>query len=262
MITVCYNAEKTIRKTIESVLNQSRQVYEYILVDGESKDSTNQIIEEYRADFEGKGIRYIHISEKDKGISDAFNKGIKYAQGDFVGLINADDELLLETNKVLNENVEENVDVLYGNCLWIDEIHGIEYERKAVPRKLKNIRYEMVVIHPSTFIKKCTYEKYGLYRIDYKHCMDEELLTRLYEGGAKFKYINNQLTIFRAGGISDSEINKTLNEGLKLALERRPANYIKAYNSYIYKYIRYKVSTILKDLRLYKAVRKDVNIID
>lgn len=257
IVTVTYNAEASIEKTIKSVLNQQIPVYEYIIIDGKSTDKTNDIVEVYRAKFEERNIKFLHISEKDKGISDAFNKGIERASGDVVGLINSDDELLYNTNKILVDNYDDSTDVFYGNCEWIDEKNGIKYERKA-QKDLSNIRYEMVMIHPSTFIKKSAYSYYGNYDITYRYCMDEELLTRFYENGAAFKYIDEKLTKFRAGGVSDITIKKTLKEGIQLALCSEKPRFAKTYIIYFYKYMKYNVSKLLKKVKIYKLVKKDV----
>ena len=91
VITVCYNSEKTVRKAIESVLNQTYPEIEYILVDGASKDNTVSVAKEYEARFSEKGYTYRIISEKDNGIYDAMNKGIRAASGVLVGMVNSDD---------------------------------------------------------------------------------------------------------------------------------------------------------------------------
>ena len=120
----------------------------------------------------------------------------------------------------------------------------------------------MVLIHPSTFVRGSAYKRYGTFKIQYRHCMDEELLTRFYENGAKFKYINEKLTVFRAGGISDKGIRKTLKEGLMLALDTQKPNYKKAYFSYVYKYMRYSISSFIKRCHFYKYIKKDVKNIE
>lgn len=91
IVTVSFNSEKTIRQTIESVLNQTYTNIEYNIVDGASTDRTVEIATQYKDDFEAKGIKYIITSEKDKGIYDAMNKGIARSHGEIVGLINSDD---------------------------------------------------------------------------------------------------------------------------------------------------------------------------
>ena len=125
MITICYNAEKTIAKTIESVLSQDYENLEYIIVDGGSKDHTIDIIKSY----ENEKIRW--ISEKDNGISDAFNKGIKMATGDFIGLINADDYLLPHAIANLILACHECTDVLYGNTIVNDEENELKLVKHA-----------------------------------------------------------------------------------------------------------------------------------
>ena len=94
VVTISFNAEECIARTIQSVLAQTVPVYEYIMSDGASKDRTYEIICSYDAEFERRGIRFLHSSEPDKGISDAFNKGVSRATGDLVAIINADDELM------------------------------------------------------------------------------------------------------------------------------------------------------------------------
>ena len=106
IITVCFNSSKTIRQTIESVLNQTYTNIEYILVDGKSTDNTVAIIEEYAPQFTAKGIVYRWVSEPDAGIYDAMNKGIKLATGEWIGIINSDDWYELDAceNMLINGN--------------------------------------------------------------------------------------------------------------------------------------------------------------
>lgn len=215
MVTACYNAEKVIEKTIKSVLNQTKPVYEYIIVDGASKDATVEIVNSYKLSFESKGIKFTVISEPDKGISDAFNKGIDKATGDVIGLINADDELLPSTNEILERAYDKDIQVYYGNCYWDESINGLRFVSKPKeqnPEKLGRLLYEMVMIHPATYITKSAYEKYGSYNITFRYCMDEELLYRMFSKGAKFKYLDEELSVFRAGGVSDANPKKVFAE--------------------------------------------------
>ena len=218
IVTISYNAEKDIEKTIKSVLKQTLPIYEYIFIDGKSADKTYDIIMSYKAEIEGKGIKFRCVSERDKGISDAFNKGIRLATGDFIGLINANDELLPRTCEILQKyNDLENVDILYGNCIWVDGKHDLKYISKP-KHNLDDLLYRMVLIHPSTFIKRATYERIGVYDITYKYCMDKELLYRMYKAGAKFAYIDKPLTKFKAGGVSDTNAIAVFKEGSRMAL--------------------------------------------
>ena len=202
IITVSFNAERAIRNTIESVLNQSVSVYEYIFIDGDSKDNTVSIIESYRSKFEEKGIKYIVQSEPDQGISDAFNKGIRIATGDLIGIINADDELNDNCVQYLGEVYNtSSADIIYGDCVWRD-INGDVY--KIPGHEMSKLLYNMILFHPSTFVKKSCYDECGGFDISYKYCMDKHFLYRCFLKEKKFEYIHKPLTIFKAGGVSDT----------------------------------------------------------
>lgn len=146
MITICYNAEKTIAKTIESVLSQDYENLEYIIVDGGSKDHTIDIIKSY----ENEKIRW--ISENDNGISDAFNKGIKMAIGDFIGLINADDYLLPHAIANLLLACHEEADVLYENTIVNDEENELKLVKHA--GSVEGLEYSLPFIHQSSLVRK------------------------------------------------------------------------------------------------------------
>ena len=146
MITICYNSEKTIAKTIESVLSQDYENLEYIIVDGGSKDHTIDIIKSY----ENEKIRW--ISENDNGISDVFNKGIKMATGDFIGLINADDYLLPHAIANLLLACHEEADVLYGNTIVNDEENELKLAKHA--GSVEGLEYSLPFIHQSSLVRK------------------------------------------------------------------------------------------------------------
>lgn len=258
IITISYNAENCIEKTIISVLNQSKPIYEYVFVDGGSNDNTNNIIESYRDRFQKKNVKIVHISEKDKGISDAFNKGIELATGDLIGIINADDELCENTSELLQVHVNNNpgCDVVYGNCIWLDELNNFSYIKK--PRhNLERLYYDLVLIHPATFVTKEAYKKFGCFNINYKLCMDKELLCRMYVEGAKFSYLDKELALMRAGGVSDTNAIKTIKEGIKLS------NYYNKPKLYTYllalkKIIKHKLSTVAKKTPLYSLFKNNL----
>lgn len=161
MITICYNAEKTIVKTIESVLGQDYENLEYIIVDGGSKDHTIDIIKSY----ENEKISW--ISEKDNGISDAFNKGIKMETGDFIGLINADDYLLPHAIANLILPCHECTDVLYGNTIVNDEENELQLLKHA--GSVEGLEYSLPFIHQSSLVRKKAYEQYGEYSKNIKY---------------------------------------------------------------------------------------------
>lgn len=254
IVTVCYNAEQCIDKTIKSVLNQTCPVYEYIVVDGGSKDKTYNRICSYERVFEQKGIIFKHISERDKGISDAFNKGIKMASGTLIGLINADDEMLPRTCEILKEESKRiDADIYYGNCYWVDNERNLEYISKP-KHDLEKLLYNMILIHPSTFVKKSAYEECGLFDITYKYCMDKELLYRMYKEGKKFIYIDQCLTKFKAGGVSDTHSKAVFKEGSKMALVYGEPKW-KVMSIELKKNIRNKMVQTIKGTRLYRVLK-------
>ena len=255
MITICFNGESVIEKTILSVLNQSEPVYEYVLIDGGSTDNSYEIIKSYEAKFLEKGIRYVHLSEKDKGISDAFNKGIKRATGDLIGIINADDEMMPDTCKILSQCTQKyDADVYYGDCYWIDLKNRLEYVSKPKSHDLSKLLYYMILIHPSTFVKKSAYDECGVFDISYRYCMDKELLYRFYKADKKFHYVEEILTKFKAGGVSDTHVKAVFEEESRMALKLgEPWLKVKAIE--YKKYYRDSLIRILKKTPLYTILK-------
>ncbi len=150
VITVCYNAEKTIENTILSILNQTYHNYEYIVVDGKSTDGTNQIIKRYLSAFHKRKINVKYISESDNGIYDAMNKGIEMAEGEWIAFMNADDSYY--DKEVLSKVFEEpydGYDVLYGSTNYITE----EEEKIDSPLPLDVLSGQMAFAHQSAFVR-------------------------------------------------------------------------------------------------------------
>lgn len=200
IVTVCFNSEKTIRKTIESVLNQTYKNIEYIIVDGLSKDNTLSIVEEYSNAFKEKGITYKMISEKDNGIYDAMNKGIKLATGKFIALLNSDD--WYESNAVetvVKTYEEEPFDMFYAD-IRIYKNDGSEMIKRSKHSKYATSRGWN---HPTSFISKEIYDKMqykatGIYD-------DFDLLLRIKKAGYKIVIKNEVIANFCFGGASNSK---------------------------------------------------------
>lgn len=255
IITTAYNAEKVIEKTIISVLNQTTPVYEYIIIDAASKDNTVEVAKKYEDEFARNGTRYIILSEKDRGISDGFNRGIERASGDVIGIINADDELTPNANIILQEAFHKNrfSDIYYGNCVWVDTSRNRQYISK--PKAVnKSMLYHMNLIHPATFVKKDAYSKYGVFRIDLKYTMDQELIYRFYDMGASFHYIDQELSVFRAGGVSDTHARKVYQESRGIA-ESFGANRFKARVITDCLYLRNRVVQLMKNIPIYPYLK-------
>lgn len=213
IITISYNSEKTIEQTIKSVLNQKYKNLEYWIIDGGSSDNTMKIVEKYAED-----VDYIkYISENDRGISDAFNKGIEKATGELIGLINSDDKLVDGAlNDVNRRYLDTGADVIYGDTIIVDVENEMKiYKHAGSPEELK---YEMPFIHQSSYIKKTIYERFGKYSNEYKICMDYDMLARIYYGGCQFAYIPKPLSVFQYGGTSCKHPIKTINEDMKIAV--------------------------------------------
>lgn len=252
IVTVCYNAEQSIEKTIKSILKQTVPVYEYIIIDGGSNDDTMKIVKDYEDEFKKINVRYFFKSEPDRGISDAFNKGIQIASGDIIGLINSDDELMPETNKILSENYQD-ADIIYGNCIWVDPKRKMEFISKPKGRP-NQLLYKMTLIHPSTFVSKNAYQECGMFNVSYKYCMDKELLYRMFKAGKKFKYINETFTKFKAGGVSDKNTLSVYKETSRMAINYGEPK-IKVAVIQMTRYMKTRIVNILKDTPIYIKLR-------
>ncbi len=204
IITVSYNSEKTIERTIKSVLNQSFKNYEYIIVDGSSTDKTNDIINEHKNKFPG---RITHISEPDKGIYDAMNKGIALAKGKVIGLLNSDDYYFNDTLSMVYDAFinTDGKSVLTGELLFKSK-NGEQLLKTSKERFLKKTKhYKNGVRHPATFVPKVIYDDLGLFNLNYKIASDAELMYRIYKADYDFVFINKPLLVMLDGGISNSK---------------------------------------------------------
>ena len=218
VITVTYNSEKTFEDTIFSVLGQQMSPYEYIVVDGASTDNTVALIEGHRADFEEKGIKLTVVSEPDKGIYDAMNKGIKLAEGDIVGIINSDD--YYEDNAVAvaaRAYEKEPYDLFYADLRMIKP-DGSSFIKHSRYRKYATSRDWN---HPTTFISKTMYDRFS-YRTDTIHD-DYDLILRIRKAGAKVTVVNEVIANFRMNGVShERSIKKAMERvGIKYGIYRR-----------------------------------------
>lgn len=205
VITVTYNSAKTLRDTIQSVLNQNYADYEYLVIDGGSKDNTVEIIKEYEPKFGG---RMKWVSEKDKGMYDGINKGIRMATGDVVGIINSDDFYhRTDIFDIINKAFEEDKDVqaIYGDVRFVNPDNLEKTVRYYSSKHWKpwRFRFGFMPAHPTFFTYKENFEKYGYYQYDYHIAADYELLIRhLYTNKVPAKYIPVDFMKMRTGGRS------------------------------------------------------------
>ena len=194
IITVSYNSVLTIRRTILSVIDQKYPNVEYIIIDGGSTDGTVEIIKEYSNQITK------FISEPDHGISDAFNKGIANASGDYIGIINSDDWYEPDSIKQIVIAFEDStVGIVAGK---------IRYWKNGKPSYVfssnsKKLIYEMTVNHPGVFVRSELYKKHGNFLLNFKYAMDYELMLRFYKNDVRFHDLDIVLSNMSLDGVSD-----------------------------------------------------------
>ena len=218
IITVCYNRAATIEKAILSVLNQDNKDIEYIVVDGNSKDGTQAVIEKYTNQI----AKY--ISEPDNGMYDAINKGLALATGDIVGLMHSDDEFY--DNEAISKIVSaflksKDIEGVYGDGIYVsnDAEEKLIRNRIGGEYSLKKIEKGWLPLHPTVYIKRALIEKYGDYNLQFKIASDTEFLLRyLYKNKIKMGYVNYYIVKMRMGGLSttSSRALEVLKEDYKI----------------------------------------------
>jgi glycosyltransferase involved in cell wall biosynthesis len=207
IITIVYNNGEGIERTINSVLSQTYSTIEYIIIDGGSIDNTLSVVKKYQ-----ENISY-WISEKDKGISDAFNKGIKQAKGDIIGLINSGDyyednavELIVKEYCKSNPK-EDQYYVLHGKIRMFRK--GFSKTYPAL--KLESFSYQMPIWHPTVFTNKKVYQDFS-YCLNYKVAMDYELFSRVFYAQGTFIYLDSLISSMNIDGISNTHASKGFKE--------------------------------------------------
>ncbi|MPM41432.1 hypothetical protein SDC9_88087 [bioreactor metagenome] len=221
VITITYNAENVLEKTMQSVLAQKNCRIEYILVDGNSKDSTVDIIRRYEKEIsDGKHVclsssDFRYISEPDKGLYDAMNKGMQMATGDFVWFINAGDKIYSDTTV---EKIEAQLklkpasDVIYGQSLMIDENDNALGERhKIAPANLKkrHLLRGLVVCHQSILVRKSIAPEYDL---NYKISADFDWTNKVLAASKGNLFIDDYISRFMVAGLSSIKRKDALRE--------------------------------------------------
>lgn len=203
-MTVCLNSEKTIEKTFNSIICQNYPNIEYIVIDGGSTDSTVALIKKY-------SVVTKWVSEPDNGISDAFNKGISLASGEWIGIINADDWYEVDAIKSAMRYANE-ADIIHGPVrYWEGNVPlGIYYPNQAF------LRWEMSINHPSVFVRRSVYESLGGFDPSYRYAMDYEFFLRALVSGYRFSTVTDVvLANMSTGGVSDLCWKKSILEVLR-----------------------------------------------
>lgn len=201
IITICYNSQNSINKTIESVKSQTINNIEYIVIDGGSSDRTLDIVKNHT-------IIDKLISEKDSGIYEAFNKGIKNAKGEIIGFLNSDDIFFSEDSlSLIYESFDENTDCVFGDLIFTNSKNRLKRVWKSKRFKTGLFKSGWMPAHPTFYCKKSIYEKYGLYDESYKIAGDFELMMRFLEKNKiRSKYIPKNIVNMSVGGVSNRSI--------------------------------------------------------
>lgn len=257
IVTVCYNEEKNIERTLKSVLDQISNDFEYIICDGKSTDRSVEIAESYKDAFAEKGVNYIINSEKDKGIYDGMNKGIDIASGEYIYFLNAgdwfySDDVIKKVVDHINNNA--SYDVYYGNVATV--------ERNVVQIVVgkEDLYNNMTMCHQAVFALTA-HMKERKYNLDYKIMADYNFLLGLKVDGKKFLHIDETIAYFSVGGVSTVKPKKNLEDFFKIhesinheiTAKERKILYRNAYRSMI----SYKIKSIMpKKLWYWWSVKK------
>lgn len=201
IITACYNREHTIRTAIESVGSQNYNHIEYLIIDGASKDKSIDIINQY-----GNTIDVV-ISEKDTGIYNALNKGVKMSSGDIIGLLHSDDLFYNENTitKIVNVFKNTNADIVYANGMYVDEkdIGKVKRIYKTSNYKRNYLYFGWIPLHTTIFVRKEVFDNFGLYREDFKIASDYEISLRWFKNNSLKKvFLDEWVVKMRLGGKS------------------------------------------------------------
>ena len=238
VITVCYNSENTIEKTIKSVLDQKLKDIEYIIIDGNSKDRTIDIVNKYKSKI------FKIISAEDKGIYDAINKGIHVASGDIISILHSDDvyynnDVLLNVMELFKK--ENKVDCVIGNTMMVKDNKIL---RKYSSKSFKNwmMYFGISPPHPSTFLKKKVYDKFGLYKLNYNIAGDFEFFLRIfYINNVNFKQVDSPYVKMQYGGKSTNSLKSNLISSKEIVKSFKENN---LYNNYFFILLRIPIKLL------------------
>lgn len=241
IITATYNSAKTVRDTLESILGQTYKDIECIVVDGASKDNTLDVVKSYKPVF---GDRMTYISERDKGLYDAMNKGIRLTTGDVIGILNSDDFFTSPTviERMVKKMEETKADAVYGDVHYVSHKNLNKCVRYYTSRFFRKglMRLGFMPAHPSFYCRAGIYKQYGTFDTSYKIAADfEQLLRLIYIHGISTVYLPMDFVTMRTGGISNAGMSshRQIMQDHRLALRKNKVTscYFLLSLRYIYK---------------------------
>lgn len=239
IITVCFNSASTIESTIQSVVEQNYHDIEFIIVDGKSTDSTLQIVEKYKSKISK------FISEKDQGIYFAINKGISMSTGDIIGILHADDFYINKNiiSTVVKSFSKNNSDTVYGDLQYVDRIQSDKIIRNWKSGEYSDGLFEKgwMPPHPTFFVKKICYDKFGSFNTTLKSAADYEMMLRLlHKHKCSTTYVPEVLVKMRVGGKS----NLSLANRIKANREDKKAWMLNGLKPGLFTFIRKPLSKL------------------
>lgn len=241
IITVCYNSDKTIEKTIKSVLSQDYNDIEYIVIDGNSKDKTCNIIKKYLSKIDK------FISESDKGMYYALNKGIRLAKGDIIGLLHSGDVYTNENviSEIMKIFTNEEIDSLYANVNYVNK-NKIVRNYISPSNARKGFKKAIQPAHPTFFAKLDVYKNYGLFNTKFKIGSDYDILLRfLVKHNVSYYYLNKILINMDNGGVSNQSIKNIIKNNFEIYNSAKingfPVSILTIVKKLISKYVKMKL---------------------
>lgn len=234
IITVCYNSQKTIERTIKSVLHQDFKDYEYIIIDGSSTDGTVEIIKKYEPLFCGR-MRW--ISEPDNGIYDAFNKGIRCSKGKLTWLVNSDDYIEKNALSVISNAYSlystDNYPIISFAANFIKDGKFVKKLYSSENGRIRAFKHNYQgIVHPATIIPKYVYNKVGMYDERFKIAGDKDFFHRAYKQGVYIEDVDKIITNMTFGGVSTNSHNDIMKKDQLLFFKNK-------YNSYVLSYLHF-----------------------
>ena len=227
IITITFNSAKTIQRALDSVQSQTYKDIEHVIVDGASTDGTKELIEAYAAKH--TNVRW--ISEKDKGIYNALNKGIAMASGDVIGFLHSDDVLFSSDSigQIAGAFADEKTDVVYGDLQYC---HGKKVVRRwrSNAFRLSSLKYGWMPPHPTVYVRKEVYQQVGEYDEWFHISADYDMMLRIFSSGYQCHYIPEVLVSMETGGASNkntkARLSKTQEDYIALKKNHVGAGYL------------------------------------
>ena len=209
IITVCYNSAETLSDTLASVAAQNYPNVEHIVIDGGSTDGTRALVER-----EGRHVK-VFLSEPDEGIYDAMNKGIRLASGDIIGTLNADDVYADSgvLSRIEQQMIDGQLDAIYGDVIFFEADRPKWTLRRYSSRHFSpsRIAWGWMPAHPTLFLRREVFQRFGLYRTDFKIAGDYEFVARIFkDADLRYRYLPEVLVRMRTGGVSTRGWRSTL----------------------------------------------------